>query len=464
MANNVGDLLSYTAAGLMSMYRKRELSPVEVTRAYLDQINAHNSRLKAYIDVFEQSAMAQARASEQRFMSGMPVGLLEGIPLGVKDLLHIEGFATSAGSALFKDAQPAQVTSTVVARLLGAGAVLLGKTNLVEFAYGGWGTNRSLGTPYNPWDATVPRAAGGSSSGSGVAVAARLALGAIGTDTGGSVRIPAAYCGLTGLKTTQGRISNYAIEHVSKTLDTVGPMTRSAEDAALIMQTIHGPDCNDTQTLGITPRDFMTSLRSAITGTRVSMVHPELWGTVDDDVLKGVGAVINTFVELGCLRQDVMLPTKNLVQDQQDTGVIISSEAYENWAAAIDGKWNEGDRFSRARIAEAENVSASQYVQALQNRQSRKQEFIQIFQNTDVLILPTVPHPAPPLAQLDEKDLSPSRLTRFVGYYGLCAISLPCGFSRDGLPIGVQLVAAPFREDLLLRMGAAFQQRTAFHI
>lgn len=460
--STLSDPLMQSIRDVTAAYRQRTLSPVEVTRAALGRIATLNPTLHAYIEVVGDAAMAQARASEQRFMSGMPTGLLEGIPIGVKDLLHIEGMRTTAGSPLLAQRAVATETSTAVSRLMGAGAVILGKTHLVEFAYGGWGTNQGMGTPRNPWDMHTHRVPGGSSSGSGVAVAGGLAMAAVGTDTGGSVRIPAAFCGLTGLKTTQGRISNFGTDYVSFTLDTIGPMTRTADDAALLLQAMHGPDYADRQTLGTPPQNFVAALSAPVAGLRFSVVNPAQCGPVDEDVAKAMADAINSLRELGCVQHDAGLSI-DFTADQAETGVIISSEAYQNWGTLLEGKWHEGDTASRGRIAAAKNFDAAKYAQALHNREARKREFARIFDTTDVLVLPTVPKPARALADVDEKDLSPSRLTRFAGYYGLCAISLPCGFSRDGLPIGLQLVAAPFREDIVLRLGAAFQRHTDFH-
>lgn len=458
-----GDILSLGVAELRDAYARRTLSPVDVTRAYLDRIASYNNRLHAYLDVYADGALLQAQASEKRLASALPVGILEGIPLALKDLMHIAGRRTTAGSTIHAQREPSKITATVAARLMGAGAVALGKANLVEFAYGGWGTNAGMNAPQNPWDAKVSRSAGGSSSGSGVAVAAGLAAAAIGTDTGGSVRIPSAFCGLTGLKTTQGRVSNYGFELVSHTLDTVGPMAWTAEDAALLLQAMHGPDPQDPATLVQAPEDFLSRLREPICGLRISVAPDSILGHVEPCIGIAITESVRILQSLGCLRHDEAFVGIDFVADQAETGVIISSESYASQGHLLAGTPVPGDGAARARIMGGASIPAARYVQALRSRDERRHDFSNVFDRTDLLVLPTLPITAKPLATLDESDLSPSRFTRFVGYYGLCAMALPCGLSPEGLPMSVQVVAPAFHEGLLLRVGAAFQSFTDFH-
>src|SRR5690606_13240015 len=276
-----------------------------------------------------------ARASEARYQSGMPTGLLEGVPVAIKDLLDIAGRRTTAGSSIHRYREPAASTSTVVNRLLAAGSLPVGKAQLGEFAYGGWGTNAGMGTPGNPWDKTRHRIPGGSSSGTGVAVAGGLATAGIGTDTGGSVRIPSSYCGLTGLKTTQGRVSNHGVEMVSHTLDTIGPMAWSAADAALLLQAMHGPDAHDPATLVRAPEDFLTRLHEPVAGLRISVAPPGILGEVEPAVRAACDEAVRVLLSLGCLRRDEAFAGVDFVADQAETGVIISSEAYAEHGALL---------------------------------------------------------------------------------------------------------------------------------
>lgn len=452
-----------TVRGLVEAFRRRELSPVQVTRILLERIAHENPRLHAYVDVFADAALLRAEASEKRYASGLPVGLLEGVPLALKDLMHIDGRRTSAGSTVHAERERSKVTATVASRLLAEGAVPLGKANLVEFAFGGWGTNHGLGTPRNPWDPKAHRSPGGSSSGSAVAVAGGLAAAAIGTDTGGSVRIPSAFCGLTGLKTTQGRISNHGFDLVSHTLDTVGPMAWTAEDAALLLQAIHGPDPHDPATLSVPPVDFLGQLREPLRGLRVALAPREILGDLDEAVWSATLQAVDVLQDLGCLRSDAAFEHVDFVADQAETGLIISTEAYAGHGHLLQGQPVPGDPAARQRVLGGGSIMAARYADALSTRQRRKREFARVFERADLLALPTLPLTARELTRIDEGDLAPSRLTRFAGYYGLCAIALPAGLSPDGLPLSIQLVAAPFREDLLLRAGAAFQSVTGHH-
>jgi len=352
----------------------------------------------------------------------------------------------------------------VVYRLLSAGALLVGKAHLVEFAYGGWGTNAGMGTPRNPWDVTQHRVPGGSSSGCAVAVASGLAAAGIGTDTGGSVRIPSAWCGLTGLKTTQGRISNYGVESVSHTLDTVGPMTWCARDAARVLQAIHGPDPHDDASLCAGPEDFLAIDDHSLAGLRFGVGDPRRWGRTSPEVLAAVMQAADTLCTLGGLRCDGDGCNLDLHACQQETGVIIAAEAYLHRKAVLAKNDVPGDDASRARILRGATLTAADYARALLRRRQAIAEVGELFRHLDILVLPTTPNTAPPLTDIDETDLSPSLLTRFVGYYGLCAISVPAGLSGEGMPIGVQFVAGPYQEALLLRVASAFQRITEHHL
>ncbi|MDB5851014.1 MAG: amidase [Rhodoferax sp.] len=460
----MNNLFQLSLSELANAMRGRQLSPVEVTRAFLDRIHRLDGQLKAYAEVWPDDAMAQARASEQRIMQGMPLGPLEGVPLGLKDLVHVEGKRTRAGSALYESRRPMESSATVSTRLLRAGAIPLGKTNLVELAFGGWGTNQGMATPRNPWDMRVARVPGGSSSGSAVAVAGGMAAGAIGTDTGGSVRIPAAFCGLTGLRPTFGRVSRHGVELLSSTLDTVGPITWTAEDAAMLMQVMHGPDPEDPTTLHMPLTDFIGGLRDPVRGTRYSVVRHEDLGTVDDAVVRRMEQACEVLDTLGCVRTNANNGRLDLSKDQEAAGVIIATEGYRQHGEALSMCEMPGDAASRARLMRGATIAQERYAEAITNRTQRMQAFQTTFADTDMLVLPTLPFAAPPFAEIDENDLSPSRLTRFVGYYGLTALALPCGFDDANLPVSVQLVAAPGQEALLLQVGAHFQRQTRHHL
>jgi aspartyl-tRNA(Asn)/glutamyl-tRNA(Gln) amidotransferase subunit A len=254
---------------LSQLLQSRKLSPVEVTDAYLARIAQHDPRLHAFVDVYAQDARMAARGAEAAIVAGHSVGPLHGVPIALKDLIELEGKVVTGGSEAFK-ARRVTRTATLAKKLMAQGMIVLGKTHTVEFAMGGWGTNSLRGTPWNPWDPKHARTPGGSSSGSGVAVAAALAPWAVGTDTGGSVRLPASWCGITGLKTTIGRVSTYGVLPLSPTLDTPGPMARSVEDAALLYVAMQGADPLDPLTRGLPYTDPMPTLKRGVRGLRLA--------------------------------------------------------------------------------------------------------------------------------------------------------------------------------------------------
>src|ERR1700694_4088300 len=261
-----------SAQKLAEAIAARRLSPVDVVAAFLDRIAAQDAKLHAFVEVYTDEARLSAQAAGKAIPSGHAVGPLHGVPIALKDLIEIEGKIVTGGTLIWRGRR-AERTATLARALIAQGMIVLGKTHTVEFAYGGWGTNARMGTPLNPWDPKMPRTPGGSSSGSGVAVAARLAPWAIGTDTGGSVRLPASFCGLTGLKTTIGRVSTYGILPLSPTLDTPGALARSVDDAALLYRAMCGPDPLDPRTLGVPPGDLTEGWKRGIRGMRLARMH-----------------------------------------------------------------------------------------------------------------------------------------------------------------------------------------------
>src|SRR5215813_9977846 len=263
------DLAHLPLHALAAQLKSRSISPVEIVDRCLQRIGQLDGKLKAFIDVFESEARAAAEAADKAIRSGQGVGPLHGIPVALKDLIELEGRVTTGGSAVWRERRSSR-TATLARKLISAGMIVIGKTHTVEFAFGGWGTNQHLGTPWNPWDDKIQRTPGGSSSGSGVAVAARLVPCAIGTDTGGSVRVPAAWCGITGLKTTIGRISTFGVLPLTPTLDTPGPLARDVEDLALLLHVMQGADPRDPRTLALRDADLTPALRRGVRGLRLA--------------------------------------------------------------------------------------------------------------------------------------------------------------------------------------------------
>src|SRR5207253_9362651 len=296
-----------TVSELSSAFARRALSPVDVVDVLLGRIEKLDPTLHAFIDVYAADARLAAEAADRAIRSGHAVGPLHGVPIALKDLVDLEGRVTTGGSKVWaKRVSP--TTATLARRLISAGMIVLGKTHTVEFAMGGWGTNTHMGTPWNPWDAKVHRTPGGSSSGSGVAVAAGLAPAAIGTDTGGSVRLPASWCGIVGLKVTVGRISTFGVLPLSTTLDTPGPMTRSVEDAALLYRVLNGPDPHDPSTAAWTADDPLPTLRRGVGGLRLAVLPEAERAGVDREVLGAYDAAVETLRGQGATIVTAALP------------------------------------------------------------------------------------------------------------------------------------------------------------
>src|SRR3954447_25260070 len=313
----------------------RRLSPVDVVDAMLARIAAHDAKLHAFIDVYADDALLAAEAAEKAIRAGHAVGPLHGVPIALKDLIDIEGRVTTGGSMVWRDRR-SPATATLARRFFAQGMIVLGKTHTVEFAMGGWGTNQHLGTPWNPWDLEAHRTPGGSSSGSGVAVAAGFAPWAIGTDTGGSVRLPASWCGLSGLKTTIGRVSTYGILPLAPSLDTPGPMARSVEDAALLYSIMQGADPLDPRTLSApAPNDPMPGLRRGVRGLRLARMPNAERDGCTPEMLAAYDAALDTLGRLGAEIVDLALPCR-FDDATRATGRIIGSEAYQLVGKLVD--------------------------------------------------------------------------------------------------------------------------------
>jgi aspartyl-tRNA(Asn)/glutamyl-tRNA(Gln) amidotransferase subunit A len=435
----------------------KEVSPVEVVRAYLARIDALDGRLRAYITVMRDHALGAARAAEAAVLGGGPLGHLHGVPVALKDLCSTTDAPTTGGSKILADVTPAE-DATVVTRLRRAGAIILGKLNMHEFAYGPEGLNAHFGTPRNPWDARTHRIPGGSSSGSAVAVAAGLCAGALGSDTGGSIRIPSALCGITGLKPTYGRVSRAGILPLSWSLDHVGPMTRSAADCALMVRSIAGYDPRDPTTSALPVPDYTAALTGGITGVRVGLLRPFF--------LEATGLVLRQAVEqaakilegLGAQVEEVSLP--HAVHAAGVSLAIIAPEALSYHARWL--KERPGDY--QADVAERLKLGA--FVSALHYLRAQR-----VRAKLDVLLGPATSIVATALGQTEvmvDRETSDVRtallrFTRPFNVSGHPACAVPCGFTAAGLPVGMQIVGRPFDEATVLRVADAYQRATDWH-
>jgi aspartyl-tRNA(Asn)/glutamyl-tRNA(Gln) amidotransferase subunit A len=444
-----------------------ELSPVELTRYYLERIERYNGAFNAYLHVEPERALAAARAAEQALAAGDSAGPLHGIPIALKDLIDVAGMPTTGGSIAYHDVP--ERDSTVTRRLRQAGAIVLGKTHQVELAFGGVGTNSHYGTPWNPWDTETHRAPGGSSSGSAVSVAADLAPAAIGTDTGGSVRIPAALCGLVGLKPTFGRVSKAGLMPLDSGLDSAGPLARTVADAAVLYQAIAGPDTDDSSTHTQSPEDVLARLYDDVAGMRVCIPREYFWEDVDPEIEAAVRASVQTFADLGVHVDEIAIEELDDVAEVRARGRLVAVEAYLNFGAEIKADPDAFDPVVLSRIMAGESMQAFEYLNIKRNNQRLRERLAGSIRHVDALLTPTVPLVAPAVADLEdaqcyaETNMLLLRNTSVVNLLGLCALSLPCGFTRNGLPIGLQLIAPAFGEQQVLRLGQAYEQATEWH-
>src|SRR5712664_2346421 len=413
----------------------RRLSPVTVVEALLARIAAHNEKLHAFIDVYADDARLAAEAADKAIRSGHAVGPLHGVPIALKDLIDLEGRVTTGGSMVWRERR-SPTTATLARRLIAAGMIVIGKTHTVEFAMGGWGTNQHLGTPWNPWDPEVARTPGGSSSGSGVAVASGMAPWAIGTDTGGSVRLPASWCGLTGLKTTIGRVSTFGILPLSPTLDTPGPMARSVEDAALLYDVMQGPDPLDARTMGLSWSDPWPDLSRGVAGLRFARIAAAERATVAPDVLAAYDESLDVLARLGAEIVPLVMP-RGFAELGQLTGKIMTAEGYAILSAFIDDESLQLDPDVRPRLAAGRQITSREYLAVLQTRDDLKREFATVFSNCEALLTPTTATAALALDQADQAS-GPGHYTRFVNFLDVCALSLPNGRTAHVTPDCVQ--------------------------
>ena len=446
---------------LATRLKAGELSASTLVDCYLQRIGRHDDKYHAFVEVYADEARAAAEAADRARKAGQASGALHGIPLALKDLIDVAGKRTTGGSLFWRE-RVSPVTATVARRLSDAGMITLGKTHMVEFAFGAWGTNQTMGTPWNPWDLETPRTPGGSSSGSGVAVAAALAPAAIGSDTGGSVRIPASLCGIVGLKTTVGRVSNYGTLRLSETLDTLGPMTRDVEDAALLFNAMHGFDPQDAGTLPHAQVDALRDLKTGVSGMRFAVLPDAELGELDPAVARAFAAALDVMRGLGARIETLALPLayKRLAEI---VGKIIAAEGYSLHREWIDRDDLPFDRDVRDRIRWAKGLSAADYIQVMAERRHLQREVDAFLRDYDALLMPTTPLPAIPLSAVDQGKAPMSLLTRPINLLDMCALAVPCGFTAGGLPVSLQIAGRGYEEARILRIGWAFENATEWH-
>ena len=454
------DPCQLSASALAQAIAAQKLSPVDVVDALLARIDRLQPKLQAYVEVYGATARLAAEGAHKAIRSGHAVGPLHGMPVVLKDLIELEGQITTGGSAHWRQRRSTE-TATIARRMIEAGMIVLGKTHTVEFAYGGWGTNQHMGTPWNPWDTEVARTPGGSSSGSGVAVAARMAPWAIGTDTGGSVRLPSSFCGLTGLKVTIGRISTHGILPLSQTLDTPGPMARTVEDAALLYNLLQGPDPRDPNSRGILPEDPMPTLKRGVRGLRLARMPAAERDGVATEVLEAYDRSLDVLGKLGAEIVDVALPFR--LADCLAVQASVQAEAYFNAGHLAEDPSTQLDDAVRRRLLGGACISAQAYLAARRQLADLKRQIYRALDGVDALLTPTTETAALKLSEVDQ-DRLPSRFTRPANLLEMCALALPSGATAAGLPLSLQIVCRGYEEAMALRIGFAYQQATDWHL
>ena len=457
-----------TISELSQRIRKGDISSVELTEQLLQRINDLNPALNAYRLVCRERALEAAKAMDSLLSAGNDLGPLHGIPYGAKDLFNVMGLPTTAGSKLLEN-NIAAADAPVIRKLSRAGMVFIGKTNTVQMAYSGVGINHDHGTPHNPWHRTL-HAPGGSSSGSGVAVASGMVPMALGSDTGGSVRIPAALCGITGLKTTVGRVSRSGVYPLSWSMDSIGPLTRSIEDAALVYQAMQGYDACDDTTHAVAPHDALKTLTSGIQGVRLKYAETVFFDDIDPDIERSVRDCKDVFQDLGAQVDGMDVPEVEAAWQLNRKGMIIVAEAYTNNRKLLEEQYDQLDPIVAVRMIKGRDVKAADYLENMLEWKCLREKITNTLKDVDALLVPTTCIPARPVETIDtdfehymQHNVLYLRNTSMGNILNLCAVTVPCGFTKQGLPIGLMIYGKPFQEDLVLRIGYAFQQITDWH-
>ncbi len=488
-------LIEQSATELLGLLQRGEVSSCELTGAFLDQIDAHNPHVHAFLRTDRDCALQQADLIDTRRAHGEPVGLLGGLPVAVKDILCTRGTVTSCASKMLENYMP-PYDATVVARLKQADAVILGKTNMDEFAMGGSCENSAFGPTRNPWNTgCIP---GGSSGGAAASLAASMTPLSIGTDTGGSIRQPASHCGIVGLKPTYGRVSRYGLIAFASSLDAVGPLARSSEDVALLLEAIAGHDARDSTSIDRSVGDYRAATRRPLEGLRLGMVLEHFGERLDSEVAQKVRDAIDLFKDLGASVQEIAMPHSQYAISAYY--IIAPSEASSNLArydgahygfradAAdwADGGADENPLVQMYRSTRAEGFGAevkrrimlgtyalsagyydAYYLKALKVRRLIAQDYHNAFKQVDLIVGPVTPSPAFKLGDKSEDPLSMYLVDLYTvgaNLAGIPALSLPCGFSSTGLPIGIQLQGAALSEELLLQAAGSYQRQTTWHM
>jgi aspartyl-tRNA(Asn)/glutamyl-tRNA(Gln) amidotransferase subunit A len=456
------DLSTLTLASALEQLRSRDYSALDLTEACLHKIARLDPVIKAFITPTPELA-AQAAMQADALLAHHPSNLHElsllGLPLAIKDLIDVAGLATTAGTKSFAESLPAEDAS-VTLKLKLSGGVIVGKTNLHEIALGVTGVNPHYGAVKNPWNPS--RISGGSSSGSAAAVAIGMCLAAIGTDTGGSIRIPASLCGVVGLKPTYGRVSTRGVVPLSWNLDHVGPLTRTVRDAALMLSVMAGFDPHDPASRNVPIDDTLGHLEEGVSGWRVALAAGEYFEVSDPEILAGVERAAQVFKDLGARVEKVDLSWLAELASANRQMTQADGAAYHRTRLQAHPDWFGAD--VRQRLQNGAALTSSEYALARRLQAEARRRFEMFYEKFDLLLLPTTPIPAPLIEGISALEAA-GQLTRFTSPFnltGLPALSIPCGFTGEGLPIGLQIVSSHWAEAKVLQAGEAFEQATGW--
>ncbi|TAJ18681.1 MAG: amidase [Dehalococcoidia bacterium] len=455
----VPSTLTEAAAAL----RSGTLSSVALTEAVIARADALDGDLGVYITRMDNEALNAAAAADRDFTAGIDRGPLQGIPIGVKDIIATRDAPTTAQSLILNPAWGAGIDAPVVARLRAAGAVITGKTTTMEFAVGMPDANKPFPVPHNPWD--LERWPGGSSSGSGAGVAAGLFFGALGTDTGGSIRLPAAYCGITGLKPTYGRVPKSGCAPLGYSLDHIGPMARSARDCAAILEVLAGYDASDPTCSHAAVPPYLAALTGSVKGIRIGVerVNHLTAPNADPVAVAAFEDAAAWFISAGALVEEVAVPYYQEIRSANTVTMRGESTSYH--LGDLRTRWEDYGVHTSKAVSQGAIVGAADYVQAQRFRSLARRVVAAMMEPLDVLLMPTALMGAPRLAGLDHTSfMNWPTFTQPWNLLGLPALALPMGFTAAGLPLSMQVVGKPFAEATVLRVGDAYQRKTSFHL
>ncbi len=443
-----------TIASLSKAYADGALTAEAAVAAHLDQINKYDTTLGAYQSVFADNAMQMASATDKAIRAGYRLGPLHGIPFALKDIYHLAGTVCTNGAKPFVE-HKSTITGTVVKRLIAAGGIILGKSKTVEHAFGGWGTNQQMGTPWNPWDMKDHRIPGGSSSGSAVATAAAMAVCGIGSDTGGSVRLPAGFCGLTGLKVTEAQLPCDGIMPLSQTLDTPGPITQTVTDAIILYEVMRGRTGADIDADISSDQGLFGDAGKGVKGLHIGAIDDQERALCAPEILAEYDRVCHILKQLGATIEVISTPM-TYTECADLNGQITAIEAYHNHGALYDDLSAPLDEDVRKRVLSGKARLADDYINLLKNRQQHIAMWLSSMAQFDALVTPSIATTALKIDDADQ-DTTPGHFTRPFNYLGTCGLSLPTGLSDAGLPFSLQIIAKPHDEAMCIRIGQSVE-------